>query len=250
MALTITERDKALLMIFGGVVIAGLTYYYGYYGLNEKTKVIEDENVTLSNQVQLLTTVSANKDTYVNDTDRYILNTNKIMAGYPSYVTTADKIMYTELLTNILVPTYTYEAVLNKPVAMDIMIPEREDQLSGAGADVTGLIALNQYESDGTIPDVTGLMFYDSVEVMTFDTTYNGLKQIILNVVNNEDFKNVTELNVSYDSSTGRLSGDMTIDYYYLEGTDKEYTFPSPGLINHGTDNIFGDVTDIQSSGQ
>lgn len=243
MAPNISERDKALLMIFGGVVIAGLTYYYGFYGLNQKTEAIESENTTLRNQVQLLTTVSANKDTYEKETDQNIIAVNKIMAGYPSLVTTADKILYTETLAGLRAPTYVYEASLPDPVAMDITVPEREDQLAGAGADVTGLIALNQYSSDGTIPDVTSLMFYDSVEVMTFDTTYDGLKQIILNIVNHEDFKNITEISVSYDSSTGRLSGDMTIDYYYLEGTDKEYVIPSPGLINHGTDNVFGDVT-------
>lgn len=250
MAPKISERDKALLMIFGGVAIAGLTYYYGYYGLNEKRAVIEAENTTLRNQVQVLSSVAANKDTYEKDTDQYIVSTNKIMAGYPSKVTTADKILYTESLANILKPTYVYEAALTEPVAMDITAPEREDQLANAGTDVTGLIAQNQYSSDGTIPDVSVLMFYDSVEVMTFDTTYNGLKQIITNIVNNEDFKNITELNVSYDSSTGRLSGDMTIDYYYLEGTDKEYTVPSPGLINHGTDNIFGDVTNVSAGEQ
>ena len=245
----VTERDKALLMILGGVAIAGLTYYYGFTKLNEKTAAIDSENTTLRTQVQMLTSVSANKDTYVKDTDKYIIDTNRIMAGYPSLVTTADKILYTETLANILVPTYVYEAALSEPVAMDITIPEREDQLANAGADVTGLIAQYQYEPDGTIPEVENLMFYDSVEVMTFDTTYNGLKQIILNVINHEDFKNITELTVSYDSSTGRLSGEMTIDYYYLEGTDKEYVMPNPGLINHGTDNVFGDVTNV-SGGQ
>ncbi|MBQ1457427.1 MAG: hypothetical protein IIZ20_02900 [Butyrivibrio sp.] len=249
MEFKISDRDKALLMIFGGVVVAGLTYYYGFQGLNKKTEALDSENATLRTQVQMLTTVSANKDTYIKDTDKYIIDTNRIMAGYPSLVTTADKILYTETLANILTPTYVYEAALTEPVAMDITVPEREDQLANAGADVTGLIAQYQYEPDGTIPDVSTLMFYDSVEVMTFDTTYDGLKQIILNIVKHEDFKNISELNVSYDSSTGRLSGDMTIDYFYLEGTDKEYVVPNPGLINHGTDNVFGDVTNI-SGGQ
>ena len=51
-------------------------------------------------------------------------------------------------------------------------------------------------------------------------------------------------------SLKGVAKVDKLVFMPHLEGTDKEYTFPSPGLINHGTDNIFGDVTDIQSSGQ
>ena len=49
-------------------------------------------------------------------------------------------------------------------------------------------------------------------------------------------------VNASFDSSTGNLSGSITVNLFFMAGTSQTYTEPDAGSVAYGTDNIFGTI--------
>ena len=45
---------------------------------------------------------------------------------------------------------------------------------------------------------------------------------------------------VRFDDSTGKLTGEMRVDSYFLYGLDKPYEAPYIPAVPHGTNNLFG----------
>lgn len=53
----------------------------------------------------------------------------------------------------------------------------------------------------------------------------------------------IDNLTVSYDESTGLLTGTTSVDMYCIPGQpDKEYVTPNLSSVLLGTDNIFGSI--------
>ena len=49
-------------------------------------------------------------------------------------------------------------------------------------------------------------------------------------------------VNLNYSTDTGKLSGNMTMSTYYLQGTDKIYSEPVIPSMEMGVDTIFGNL--------
>ena len=75
---------------------------------------------------------------------------------------------------------------------------------------------------------------------MSFTTEYHGLKTMLSEVIGSSNKKTISTLNVSYDESTGKVSGEMQMDSYFLYGLDKPYEPPVIPSVPHGTTNLFG----------
>ena len=87
---------------------------------------------------------------------------------------------------------------------------------------------------------VTGYQLYDVSTVMAFKTEYHGLKAMLGDVIGSSQKKTISTLNVSFDDSTGKLTGEMLVDSYFLYGLDKPYEAPYIPAVPHGTNNLFG----------
>ena len=87
---------------------------------------------------------------------------------------------------------------------------------------------------------VTGYQLYDVSTVMAFKTEYHGLKAMLGEVIGSSQKKTISTLNVSFDDSTGKLTGEMLVDSYFLYGLDKPYEAPYIPAVPHGTNNLFG----------
>ena len=75
---------------------------------------------------------------------------------------------------------------------------------------------------------------------MAFKTEYHGLKAMLGEVIDSSQKKTISTLNVSFDDSTGKLTGEMLVDSYFLYGLDKPYEAPYIPAVPHGTNNLFG----------
>ena len=77
---------------------------------------------------------------------------------------------------------------------------------------------------------------------ISFKTTYEGLKKTIDFVNESSRRMTIGELNTTYDTATGNLTGSMTINMYMLTGSGVEKTYEPPAMddIKTGRDNIFG----------
>lgn len=110
---------------------------------------------------------------------------------------------------------------------------------AGTAADTT--IHANRADSENAAVTnkFTGMK---SAVSISFKTTYEGLKKTIDFVHESSRRMTIGELNTTYDTATGNLTGSMTINMYMLTGSGVEKTYEPPAMddIKTERDNIFG----------
>ena len=81
-------------------------------------------------------------------------------------------------------------------------------------------------------------------KVTTYEIDLSGNVNQIMKAVDwiakNDEPMSVDDLSFTYDSSNGKLSGTLRINFYELNGSGKSYREPNVSEITIGTENIFG----------
>ena len=77
---------------------------------------------------------------------------------------------------------------------------------------------------------------------MQFNGTYAGLKEAVTYLAQQNGRMTLDNVNASYDTSTGNLTGTIIVNMFSMTGTDNSYSEPDAGDVAYGTDNIFGTI--------
>lgn len=236
----VTKQQVNLLIMVLGVVIIALTYFYGVQKLNEKTEALEAENGQLRNEINTLQELQLKQNSYIADTEMMKGLCEVIADMFPSRILTEDEIMYAVRLENQVGCYFSY---VGTPVTQNIEIPlgEKENILAGI-TDITGAIAQNSTINEEQVYNVDGIMLGNAASSNNFVCTYDQFKQLVTLIVENPDMRSIDEISLSYDNTTGSLTGTMTINYYSMSGTDRKYELPQTGVAGYGVDCIFGAV--------
>ena len=261
-----STRDKKLLIILAGVAILALTYFFIFVPQSNKRDSLKSENMNLKSQYNQLSALAAKADDYTNKTKEMSDAMQQVYDNFPSYLQIENGIMDAvaiEKSTN----TNITELTVGSPTAIDVNNPTGDagtDSSSGSGTDSSTTDSSNADSSqatdsnssqsqtgDGSTAEgststgsakstVTGYQLYDVSTVMAFKTEYHGLKAMLGEVIGSSQKKTISTLNVSFDDSTGKLTGEMLVDSYFLYGLDKPYEAPYIPAVPHGTNNLFG----------
>ena len=256
-----STRDKKLLIILAGVAILALTYFLIFIPQSNKRDSLKSENMNLKSQYNQLSALAAKADDYTKKTKDMSDAMQQVYDNFPSYLQIENGIMDAvaiEKSTN----TNITELTVGSPTAIDVNNPTGEagtDSSSGSSSDSSTTESSNADSSqssqsqtgDGSAADgststgsakstVTGYQLYDVSTVMAFKTEYHGLKAMLGEVIGSSQKKTISTLNVSFDDSTGKLTGEMLVDSYFLYGLDKPYEAPYIPAVPHGTNNLFG----------
>lgn len=236
----VTKQQVNVLIMVLGVVIIALTYFYGVQKLNEKTEALEAENGQLRNEVNTLQELQIKQNSYIADTEVMKGLCEVVADMFPSRILTEDEIMYAVKLENQIGCYFSY---VGTPVTQNIEIPlgERENILAGL-TDVTGAITQYSTVNEEQVYSVDGIMLGNAASSNNFVCTYDQFKQLVKLIVENPNLRSIDEISLSYDNSTGSLTGTMTINYYSMSGTDRKYELPQTGVAGYGVDCIFGAV--------
>ena len=84
-----------------------------------------------------------------------------------------------------------------------------------------------------------GIQMLKAEDNLSFATTYQGLKNTMAYIYNIPGRKSVCAVSLNA-SADGYLNGTMSLDMYYLSGTENQYTPAEIPFISLGKDNIFG----------
>ena len=241
MKLKITKREKNLLLILLGLLFVACSYYFGYETLKAEAEVIKKQNFALESQIETLEAVEATKEQYVSDTEEMQQDMEGIIEKFPADMISEDVILYVKSLEQ---KTGSYVNSITIPGKEYVEIEAvHERNILNAIEDVTGVVAANSFVNDGSIPN-TDEMFLSKVESdVAYSVTYDGLKDIIKDIVEHEGRKSLDNVSLVFNENTGNLAGSMTINYFTLSGTNKEYKQPSVTGLSHGIDCIFGDLS-------
>ena len=259
-----STRDKKLLIILAGVAILALTYFLIFIPQSNKRDSLKSENMNLKSQYNQLSALAAKADDYTKKTKDMSDAMQQVYDNFPSYLQIENGIMDAvaiEKSTN----TNITELTVGSPTAIDVNNPTGEagtDSSSGSTTDSSntdssqssqtadgnssqsqtddGRAAGSGTSSGSAKSTVTGYQLYDVSTVMAFKTEYHGLKAMLGEVIGSSQKKTISTLNVSFDDSTGKLTGEMLVDSYFLYGLDKPYEAPYIPAVPHGTNNLFG----------
>lgn len=261
----VSMRDKKILLMFIGILVFFVGWYFGYRPQMEKADQIEDLNGALEEQLQDLLELAENKDFYVSETASIKDKISEYISEFPADVRPEDGIvlankMENELgfqITNVGVGEKEFVASLDGSSEEDLaqsqdqtmseqanaQTQEQIDNIEGtdsqAEADLQNAsdAAVADQSSDSQVP-----VLYRTQVTLQFNGTYAGLKKAVLYVADQSGRMTLDNVNASYDTSTGNLTGTIIVNIFSMTGTDRTYTEPDAGSVAYGTANIFGTV--------
>lgn len=213
------KKDLQLLLIAAGILIAFCSYQFIFLKYQNKTEALEAENDTLQATVTELEDLEARQDQYLADTETMKNECNDVIQEFASGLITEDEIMY----------TYNMEQVVQNDVAVPSLTVGEPSQIQYSGS-----LTVGEYELQDE-----GISMFDSASSLSFTTSYNGLKSLVKYIYSMPGRKSVDSISLS-PSADGYLTGSMTLDYYYLTGTEKAYIPMDIPSVTLGKDNIFG----------
>lgn len=261
----VSMRDKKILLMFIGILVFFVGWYFGYRPQMEKADQIEDLNGALEEQLQDLLELAENKDFYVSETASIKDKISEYISEFPADVRPEDGIvlankMENELgfqITNVGVGEKEFVASLDGSSEEDFAQSQdqtmseqanaqTQDQIDNIeGTDSQAEEAL-QNASDAAVADQSSdsqvPVLYRTQVTLQFNGTYAGLKKAVLYVADQSGRMTLDNVNASYDTSTGNLTGTIIVNIFSMSGTERTYTEPDAGSVAYGTDNIFGTV--------
>ncbi len=249
----VSKRDMLLLIGFLGILAAVCAYLFVFQPAMEKADALEQENRQLQTRITDLSLKMAQKDTYVSDTESMRQETDAIYQRFPVDVREEDSILLAvnqELISPMLIDSVSISALQaaalpdldEEDVDHTYEIEEVEEYEAQEGiSDDTS--AASDTQADGTDTASVDFVLMERNVTISYLVSYDGLKRAIKNISAQDNRMSIDNLTVSYDESTGLLSGMTSVDMYCIPGQpDKEYVQPSFSSVLLGTENIFGSI--------
>ena len=261
----VSMRDKKILLMFIGILVFFVGWYFGYRPQMEKADQIEDLNGALEEQLQDLLELVANKDFYVSETASIKDKISEYISEFPADVRPEDGIVLANKMENELGFQITNVGVGEKEFVASIDgsseedLAQSQDQTMSEQANAQTQEQIDNIEgtdsqaeenfqnaSDAAVADQSSdsqvPVLYRTQVTLQFNGTYAGLKKAVLYVADQSGRMTLDNVNASYDTSTGNLTGTIIVNIFSMSGTERTYTEPDAGSVAYGTDNIFGTV--------
>ena len=254
--MSISERDKKILIVFVGILIFALVYYFPIRSYTEDAEKLNTENVGLTAKLAELEAKVARESEIKAETTNYEADTLAMVAKFPSFLQVENEIMDIvglEKELKVEVPLIT----VNTPVEMKASdtpeaettqaapqevateeAPEADSATEAPAADETEVApaAANKYK------------LYDMSTNINYKGGYDSLKKFLDKIAKSSDKKSINSVSLTFDNKTGNLDGNIVYDSYFLAGSDRPYEEIITKTIRHGTKNIFGTVDTSKAS--
>ncbi len=269
MDMTISKKDRALLIALAGILTTAATYWFVYTGFTDMTAALESKNAALKTRVDTLQELVNQQEALAESTLADTQEAQLIMERFPAEVREEDLIMLAVNLQNYApfeaVDSVTIDAAEQKYQFADVIagtesivqerLPSADANQAAAGAsgnaaekeaEETAASAAESAEiqtaaADAQMVTHTPALYEKDVTILCA-TTYEGLKRAVSYVLDRNDRTGVAAT-ASYDITTGILVAGIKAGTLYVTGTDKQYIAPDIPYVQQGTDNIFGTIS-------
>lgn len=259
----ISDSDKRLLIIFFAIVILACSYFFIFNKGMTKASELEAQNEQDSAKVQQMQQMEASLPQVKENIENMKQTQADIIAKYPSDMTTEKTIEslqdYEDHSSDFHITDITFAMRMPLVGAVDTTAAGSSTDETDSSADTadgaadsaagdTSAAADTQSAGDGTddaaadaSTDTAGNVagYYASIGIR-YEASYNGLKEMIAYVNAFQDRTTITQFTAAFDDATGKLTGEMTLNMYYITNTGKEYVPPVFDFMPKGVSNIFG----------
>jgi hypothetical protein len=259
--MSISERDKKILIVFVGILIFALVYYFPIRSYTEDAEKLNTENVGLTAKLAELEAKVARESEIKAETTNYEADTLAMVAKFPSFLQVENEIMDIvglEKELKVEVPLIT----VNTPVEMkasdtpevaaaaeapqEVAAEEVPEDASTTDASTTEAPAADETEVAPAAANKYKL--YDMSTNINYKGGYDSLKKFLDKIAKSSDKKSINSVSLTFDNKTGNLDGNIVYDSYFLVGSDRPYEEIITKTIRHGTKNIFGTVDTSKAS--
>lgn len=220
--LKISESDKKLLVIFLAICLLAASYFFVFSKGMTKAQEIEEKNVQKEQKVMQLESKIAREKEIVKETEELKEKESEIKNKYPVDVTEEKALSIIRDMEQKIDFKTTQIALAKGNLAVDTDASTDEGTDTEQQADKGSL--------SGRFMSVT----------LSYKASYDGLKKVNQYVQKNSDRMTIPAVNAVFDSATGKLTGTMSLNMYYLPGDGKEYNEPVVNGVTDGVKNIFG----------
>lgn len=259
----ISMRDKKLLLMFSGIAVFGAGWFFGYRPQMEMAASIEASNQPLEERLQNLLQLAENKDFYVSETADAQAKINEYVSKFPADVKEENGIVLAQnmesslgmQIANVGVGTKEFVASLDGSSEEDIaqnggqtmseqanaQTQEQIDEIEGTDSQAAEDLqnasdaAVAQDASSSQTP-----VLYRTQDTLQFTGTYASLKDAVTYLAEQTGRMTLDNVNASFDTSTGYLTGSIVVNMFSMAGTENVYTEPDAGQVAYGTSNLFG----------
>lgn len=252
--MSISERDKKILIVFVGILIFALVYYFPIRSYTEDAEKLNTENVGLTAKLAELEAKVARESEIKAETTNYEADTLALVAKFPSFLQVENEIMDIvglEKELKVEVPLIT----VNTPVEMKGSDTPETETTQAAPQEVATEEAPEASPEEAStteapVADETEVApaaankykLYDMSTNINYKGGYDSLKKFLDKIAKSTDKKSINSVSLTFDNKTGNLDGNIVYDSYFLAGSDRPYEEIITKTIRHGTKNIFGTV--------
>ena len=244
----VKKSEIQLLIAVLGVLLAVVTYFLVYAKFNDMSETIETQNASLRSQVSTLEILEQRKADYLEATEKMQSYITGFENRFPADILPEDSIMMVKTLED-----YTRTDVANIAFGTEAEVPyaaetpaatdgtaAATDGTSDATATADTTVTDSPVTTEGTAYADTHM--YEVPLSISIECTYDDFKGLVRYIYNLQERKSIQGVNISYNEAVGMLSGNMTLNTYYLLGTDKVYSEPDIPAMGMGVDTLFGNV--------
>ena len=214
----VNDRELKLIFVLGGIVLFFLIYQFGYLNVQKANENLKSQVDEVRGEVKVMQTMKQNEETYKAYTDSMTQEMQEVMDAIPSEIRSEDKIMFARSLEK-----------------------EYGFHVTGVGLQTDEMVY--EMNEDGSNPADDGRLLYRTVVNLDCDCDYTQLKNCLRGLKKNNFKMSVDTASFGPDEETGKLKGNMTVNMYYLYGSEKPYEPLTIDGVSLGTDNIFGTGT-------
>lgn len=237
----LTTFQKRMIFIISGVLIFLLTFFLVFQRNMDKVTKLKSENTKLSGQVQLLSELQILVNQMKETTEQFQKNIEKNIQAYPCKI------------TQQWVISKLYEMMMDSGVELTSIKPGTEQTFFNEGKFLT--LSEEDTANTGEAQDTKiseveknpekKVPFNQMVGKVTFyEIELNGTRKQIMKafdwISQNPEQMSLSAINLSFDASTGKLTGAVTMNFYCLNGNGVPYEEPDISSIILGNKDVFG----------
>lgn len=275
--MSISTRDKKILLMFSGVAVFAAGYFFGYRPQMSKAEEIETASVPLETRLNELLEMAKNKEFYVEETSKYNQEVSDYVAQFPADVKEEDGILLARDMENTLdmevsnigISTRDFIASLDGSTEEEIgelvdqtlsekaneQTQEQIDEIEGTDTKAEEALADATEAAVSDAENLTDLtVLFRRLDTLQFNGTYESLKDAVDYLASRSGRMTLDSVDASFDASTGNLMGTITVNMFSMTGTGSTYTEPDAGSVALGRKDLFGTIetaeTDNENNGQ
>lgn len=236
-------NQKRAVLIIAGVLILVCTYFFLYQPNTDKVMQIEIETSKLNREASFLSTLQIQVNEMKKQTPGFQKSMDTYMKKFPSKMTQQKAIynvyrMMTKTGIRVSAIQPGVESTFFKDGQIVGVTADSPDGNTG-GAAVSGGAVEAEPETEVPINQMAGNVVPYQI---TVSGSLNQIKKALDWISENKEHMSATNINLTYDSSTGKLSGSLDVNFYSVLGNGVPYEDPDIRGIVIGSKNIFGTV--------